>query len=127
VPEEGRMTTQQFEKEIDLLYASGYKSFRNNSKNGATSMAYQRRVSDPINGRTKYFITIYVYDYTKYNLPEDYGMEVSICFDSRTTEPETVKPTFWGTIGYTTQKEVEELVETLWVAYGSFYYDYIEE
>jgi len=123
------MTIEEVEEFKINTTLFGYKAFKGSRlmHENAMSTAYQKRVRD-ITGRTKYFITLYCYDYTIYpNFLGAYGITATFSFDTRTVEPEITKPTFWGELSFTSFEEVEPMVENLWVAYGSHYYDYEDE
>jgi len=123
------MTAEEFEEFKINTTLFGYKAFKGSSvmHENAMSTAYQKRVRD-ITGRTKYFITLYCYDYTRYpNFLCAYGVTTTFSFDTRTVEPEIKKPILWGELYFSSFEEVELMVENLWVAYGSHYYDYEDE
>lgn len=107
----------------NLTREYGFKTFnQRHLRHGAMDLALQSRVRD-ITGRTKYFVTIHIYDFSKFrDTNVDYSFEVSLCFADKAEEKP--KPTLWITMGFTNIVEVLELSETLWIAHGRHYYDY---
>jgi hypothetical protein len=107
----------------NLVNNYGFKTFtQRNLTLHAMDLALQLRVRDTV-GRTKYFVTIHIYDFSKFrDTNVDYSLEVSLSFSDRAEE--NPKPTLWITMSFTNIVEVLELSETLWIAHGSHYYDY---
>jgi hypothetical protein len=105
-----------------LVNEHNFKTFKqHNLTIHAMDLALQLRVRDTV-GRTKYFITIYIYDFSKFrDTLVDYSLEVSLNFWDRAEE--NPKPTLWVTMSFTNIVEVLDLSETLWIAYGRHYYD----
>jgi hypothetical protein len=106
----------------NLVKEYNFKTFNQRNLNlHAMDLALQLRVRDIV-GRTKYFVTIHIYDFSKFrDTIVDYSLEVSLNFWDRAEE--NPKPTLWVTMGFTNIVEVLELSETLWAAYGRHYYD----
>ncbi len=106
----------------DELYKRGYSKWENNSDINRFDYVFQKLFKDDLG--KKYYIDFEFYDYTKTAYPSE-GIRVALetTFNNDGDAPDKLHNTIWLQMGFDSIEQAEQLVETLWKASNSQYYE----
>lgn len=106
----------------DELYKCGYSKWENTNNLFKYDYVFQKLFKDDLG--KKYYIDFEFYDYTKTAYPSE-GIRVSIgtTFNNDGDEPDKLHNTIWIEADFDSIEQAEQLVETLWKASNSQYYE----
>ena len=106
----------------DELYKRGYSKWKNISSPFRYDYVFQKLFKDDLG--KKYYIDFEFYDYTKTAYPgEGIRVAVETTFNNDNDEPNKLHNTIWLQMDFDSIEQAEQLVETLWKASNSQYYE----
>ena len=106
----------------DELYKRGYSKWENNSDINRFDYVFQKLFKDDLG--KKYYIDFEFYDYTKTAYQSE-GIRVVLetTFNNDDDAPDKLHNTIWLQMDFDSIEQAEQLVETLWKASNSQYYE----